>query len=236
MLATITLLIMAGVAYAHWREGIFTGFCTMVNILLSGIIAFNFWEPLATAMEPGFTDSFGQGYEDLFCLIFLFCVSFGLFRYGVDKMTPDLIDHYPLVQQFGGAVFGLISGYLISGFLVVVLQTLPWHENFMGFQPRDRTESSQRSVFPSDRVWLAMMRRAGAYTFAGSYYPKLPKLVHESRRGSEIRVNSLYEHYRTFDRQASFEIRYRRYRRYNDERGPIPYLGEFEDELKFKSQ
>ncbi len=225
---------MAGVAYAHWREGIFTGFCALINVLISGVVAFNFWEPLANALEPGFENSFFKGYEDLICLVLLFCISFGLIRFAYDKMTVNLIDHYPIVQQFGGAFFGLLSGYLISGFLIAVLQTLPWHENFMGFEPRNKRESTQRSIFPPDRVWLATMRRAGAYTFASSYYENLSSGAEKGSKAKAASSNSRYDHYRTFDRQGSFEIRYLRYRRYNDERGPIPYLGEFEEELKSK--
>src|SRR5260370_33595967 len=81
---------------------------------------------------------------------------------------------YPRALLRGGAVaFGLVTGYLVSGFLVCVLQTLPWHQNFMGFQypqeyAKDYPTPALRKVLPPDRVWLALMHRAGAYAFANS--------------------------------------------------------------------
>jgi hypothetical protein len=40
-----------------------------------------------------------------------------------------------------------------------------------------------------------------------------------------------YDRYVTFDKYGNFELRYARYRRYGDNRGPMPYLGEFAQQL-----
>jgi hypothetical protein len=49
------------------------------------------------------------------------------------------------------------------------------------------------------------------------------------RAGAEPFTNS--EGMETFDQGGSFEMRYQRYRRYNESRDPLPYTGEFEREL-----
>ena len=42
---------------------------------------------------------------------------------------------------------------------------------------------------------------------------------------------SYYDRYVTFDKYGSFEMRYARYRRYGDNREPLPYLGEFDQQV-----
>jgi hypothetical protein len=221
LLGFLTIVIMVLVAYAYSREGLFTA-CTMaINVLLAGFVAFNFWEPLAALLDPSLAGSFLHGYEDAFCLIALFAVALGSLRVLTNNLAPSRIEFGGYVQTGAGIFFGLITGYLVSGFLICTLQTLPWHENFMFFEPKYEAgpEHLVRHVLPPDRVWLALMHRAGAYAFSNR---------EDSRLGSS---SSYYERYLTFDKYGTFELRYARYRRYGDNRDPMIYLGEFDAEL-----
>ncbi len=98
------------------------------------------------------------------------------------------------VQQGGSALCGLTCGYLTAGFLLCVLQTMPFNRNFMGFEAKVNPEASGaafRHVLPPDRVWLALMHRAS-----------LASLWEEDSPA--------------FDADGSFEERYQRYRREGD--------------------
>src|SRR6516225_7045838 len=218
MLIFFTILIMLIVAYAEFREGIFTAFTMRVNVILAGLIAFNFWEPLADLLDSSLRDSFLDGYQDLFLLIALFCVSLGLLRAATNNLANKQIAFPAVLQQFGAAGIGLLIGYLVTGFLLCALQTLPWHRNFMDFEPRSRNEGDMRRLLPPDRVWLALMHYAGANGFA--------------RSADNEAADSPFDRYPTFDRSGTFELRYWRYRRYSDKEGPMPYHGELDQELK----
>jgi hypothetical protein len=113
---------------------------------------------------------------------------------------------------------GLIMGYFVSGFLICTMQTLPIEEHFLDFEPRSTSEPAYRSLFPPDRLWLALMRHAGTSTFSWKEEPTPA-------------ADTNLERYITFDRNATFELRYARYRRSNENRGPMPYLGEFDRDL-----
>ena len=218
MLTFFTILIMLVVAYAQFREGIFTAFTMLVNVLLAGLIAFNFWEPICNLLDSSMRDSFIDGYQDMFVLIFLFCLSLGLLRTATNNLANKQIAFPAVLQQFGAAGVGMLTGYLVSGFLICVLQTLPWHQNFIDFEPRNREEGGMRPYLPPDRVWLALMHYAGANGFA--------------RSADNENAESAFDRYPTFDRNGSFELRYWRYRRYSDKEGPMPYQGELDQELK----
>jgi hypothetical protein len=80
--------------------------------------------------------------------------------------------------------------------------------------------SALRRVLPPDRVWLGLMYRAGAYAFSNQ----------EDDR--PLNPTTLYDKYYTFDKYGTFELRYRRYRRYTDARRAFPYQRELEDMIR----
>jgi hypothetical protein len=194
LLGTLTVVIMLGVAYVFLLEGALTAFTMLCNIVLAGLVAFNFWEPCAAELDPLLAGTFLHGYEDALCLVALFAGTLGLLRWTTNNLCNAHPDYHPAVDQGASAVCGLVAGYLVAGFLLCVLQTLPWHENFMSFDPKVDLATPQaklRRVLPPDRVWLALMQRGSVGPFSQADAPG-------------------------FDPGGSFEARYARLRRYAD--------------------
>ena len=218
MIYFFSIVVIAIGAYVYFREGLFTAVMMFFNVVAGGIFTFHLWEPLANFFDPLFQDSFLAHTEDFFCMILLFSVSVGLLRLLTNHMVDTKLDYTPAVQQIGGAIVGACTGYMVCGFLVIAMETLPVQEHFMGYQPRAADESEMRRFLPPDRVWLSMMRHAGVNPFARA----------QDNPAAETR----YLRHRTFDRNGTFEIRYSRYRRF-DENGKVrPYRGEFDQVLE----
>ncbi len=200
MLIVLTILIMLAVAYAFFLQGLQTAFAALVNVFLAGLIAFNFWEPIATELEQQLNGTFAQGFEDWLSLMVLFCVSLLALRLITNiiaKTEPEL----PAALQQGGATLcGLLTGYLTAGFIICAMQTLPIPEDFLGFSARIDPAGGTRRFLPPDRVWLAMMQR-------GSLGPL-------STDGDG------------FDPRGYFELGYMRHRRYGNNRDAQRYNGE----------
>src|SRR6266511_3694966 len=116
MLAFLTILIMLGVCYAYWREGLLTACCMFINVVLAGLVAFFFFEPLADELDALLQGSFLAGYEDCLCLILLFSVTLGLLRLATNTIAFTDLDSPPALLRGGGVVFGLLTGYLVSFF------------------------------------------------------------------------------------------------------------------------
>ena len=220
MLIFMAVLIMLIVAYAQCREGVFTSATLCANVVLAGVLTFYFWEPLADVLGDLFAGGMLAGYEDALVLTVLFSCFVIMLRMAVNKLVPQAVYFPGYEQQVGGSLFGLVSGYLVAGFLLCVLQTLPWHENFLTFAPRSDGETALRSYLPPDRVWLALMRHAGAVPLAWKV-----------ERDDE----NPFDRYGTFDGAGTFELRYLRYRRHGDKREALPYEGELDRELGKKS-
>jgi hypothetical protein len=195
MLILFTAAVMLIVAYCYVREGALTAVCMTVNVFLAGLLTFNFYEPLAGELEGMLTSTFLAGYEDAISLFALFALALGGLRVITMNLANTEVDLPALAQQITAGAFGLLSGYLLAGFLVCMLQTLPWSEKFLGFDHQiDSSGPGIRRVLPPDRVWLALMSRASVGPFAR------PSV--DQPNGPE-----------SFDREGSWELRYARLRR-----------------------
>jgi uncharacterized membrane protein required for colicin V production len=217
MLYLATILIMLAGAWTQYRNGLFSSIAMLVMVFISGLIAFNFWEPIADFLDPTFQNNALAGAEDMIALVVLFSLSLFLLRLAISYLNPDMIDEHGTLQYVGAAAVGLVTGYFVAGFLVCTMQTLPLDERFMDFEPRVPSEPGYRSVLPPDRVWLTMMRHAGAAPL--SWKVDDPDAFQREDR------------FATFDRDGTFELRYLRYRRNTESREKMPYLGEFDREL-----
>ena len=71
--------------YALAGEGLWGAALMLFNVLFSGLIAFNFYEPLA-----GLIDSvgLGWGFSDTLSLLSLFCISLVFFRVTTESLAP----------------------------------------------------------------------------------------------------------------------------------------------------
>ncbi len=204
MLAFLTILFMLIVAYSFWGEGVHTAFCMLVNVIVAGLVAFTFFEPLADFLEPTFSNTFLEGYEDFLSLMVIFAAVLGGLRFATNYLVSSVIDYHPMLRQLGAAACGLVAGYFLAGFLVCAYQTLPWYVNFMGFDEKydsNAPNAKVRALLPPDRVWLAFMQRA-----------------------SQVPLSS--DPPEMFDMYGSFEARYARYRRYTDQREQMTYWKE----------
>ncbi|MBI1831182.1 MAG: CvpA family protein [Planctomycetes bacterium] len=218
MLLVFTVVIMLGCGVAQYRNGLFTSVAMLISIVFSGLVAFNFWEPIADWLDPLLQGSTLAGCEDMVCLSVLFSIVLAALRVITNSFAPDMLEEHGWLQHFGAFAVGAVTGYLASGFLICAMQTLPLDERFLDFQPRIAGEPIYRALVPGDRVWLAMMRHAGAGPLSGKEDPDAAGLP-------------AVERFRTFDAHATFELRYWRYRRHSETRGPMPYFGEFEKEV-----
>jgi uncharacterized membrane protein required for colicin V production len=252
MLQIMTVLIMLAVAYAFWREGLMTAATTFVNVILAGIVAFNFWEPLADVFEPVLAGSILAGYEDAIVMLILFALTLGILRLATNNLCNKDLEYPPALLRGGGLAFGLLTGYLVAGFLVCLMQTLPWHKEFWWFEPEVNDKSPTaviRHVLPADRVWLGLMYRTGAYGLCDGVDAKAcDAAVRETKEkdpsadpDAVIAAMPATRKYITFDKYGSFELRYARYRRYDDDRsngplkeGVIEYQGECTNQTKLE--
>jgi len=147
----IVFCLIAIIGIITWllsTEGIWGAASTLVCVVLSGLIAMNFFEPAAmylTLFVPVVAN-----YADFAALVGLFagCV-FGLrslteYLAPTDIRVPDLLD---LLGKWG---FAAATGYVTMAFLLTALHTAPLPRQFFDFQP----ETPAFFGIAPDRQWL----------------------------------------------------------------------------------
>src|SRR6266446_2930219 len=75
MIYVFTLVIVLGVAAAQYRNGIFTSITMLIQVVLAGLIASCFFEPVADELDSMFQGGRFAGFEDCIALALLFAGS-----------------------------------------------------------------------------------------------------------------------------------------------------------------
>lgn len=156
------------IAYAWMVRGVFSSMLHMICALIAGVIAFAMWEPLALMLvnmspERGFF-SFIESVAWGVSLVVPFAVSFLLLRMVSDKVVPSNIKNNSAVDYAGGAIFGLATGVISVGILVIGVGNMRVATNFLGYQPlwysADR-QNGAGSLVKSDSLWVPVDKLVG---------------------------------------------------------------------------
>lgn len=144
------MILVAIVAVVTWcvaSEGVWGAGLTFLCVLFAGILAMNFFEPIA-----GYLDGIGYPeYSDLVALVGLFALFTFLGRLATDNISPTEIEFDSRVYQAGRWLFALATGYTTMAILLTALHTAPLPRDFLGFHPDRKNFFDIRAP---DREWL----------------------------------------------------------------------------------
>ncbi|MEK6258874.1 MAG: CvpA family protein, partial [Planctomycetota bacterium] len=126
----LACLVVVGITlYCVSTEGLWGAVHTFLCVLLAGLIAMNFFEPLASffdGMAPAY-----RNYMDIIALLGLFVgLTFAL-RMGSEYLTPVYIGLPSTLDLAGKWVFAATTGYLTMAILLTALHTAPFPREFM---------------------------------------------------------------------------------------------------------
>jgi hypothetical protein len=137
-----------------YAEGIWGNFIHLVNVVTAGLLATNYFEPLAKLGES-YMGSF-TFFLDFLCLWGLFGLFIIIFRLLTDRISRTKVRFLKLAEQIGSPVMAAMVGVVMVCFTAMTLHTAPLAKNFMdgGFQPG---EPMLMGTDP-DRQWLGFVQ------------------------------------------------------------------------------
>lgn len=151
----IDFLIVAVIALVTWcaaSEGAVGAGTTFLAVLLSGLLAMNFFEPLADLLDDA---SFIGERADMIALLGLFGVLLTLARLAAERLQPTFISMHGLAYDASRWGFGFLTAYATAAILLTALHTAPLPREFWGFRPE------RRNLFDfaaPDRQWLGFVQ------------------------------------------------------------------------------
>ena len=183
MVINIVLILLFAAAFASLMNGgLWSNTLMLVNIITAGLLATNYYEPLADWFEqqaPSLTYLW-----DFIAIWAVFAVAMTALRAATDYVSTVKVKFLPPVDKAGGTILALWASWVLLCFATATLHTAPLARNFLGgaFQPNPQ-DKMLWGLSP-DRRWLAW--------------------VHRESQGSLCRLHELSP----FDPQGDFILRY----------------------------
>ncbi|MGD9720748.1 MAG: CvpA family protein [Pirellulales bacterium] len=171
----LLVLIFVGSFAFLLKSGLWTNTLTLVNVLTAGLVATNYFEPLASWLD-GQESRLTYAY-DFLCLWLIFAVVVSLLRVATDYVSPVKVKFHGLVEKIGGPIMAVWVSWVMLCFATMTLHTAPLARNFLmdSFQPRPETKMLYRLA--PDRKWLAWVHREsqGSLSRLGGLNPFDPR-------------------------------------------------------------
>jgi hypothetical protein len=178
MLETTILAVLFFCIAFIFNEGLWSACVLLINVLLAGIIATNFFEPLATWFE-GMMPSFTY-FWDFIALWLCFAIALVVLRLLTGMLSKYRVRFKKPVDTAGGLFFAACIGWVMMQFTLFSFHFAPLSRNFLGFQEMPDT----KMVFglAPDRTWMSLMRtlstgslsRGNAEANEHVFYPDSP--------------------------------------------------------------
>jgi hypothetical protein len=168
MMFLFLFLIFAAVAAALWFQGFWSGIVTMINLILAMMIATNFFEPVATAIE-GFGAASWTYLLDFIVLWGLFGFAFGLLRAITDMVSQTQVKFDLPLEMGGRSLMALVCGWLMVCFTAFTMQMAPLNTP----TPLGAWSSPSSHTFLAvspERLWLRFMYSRSKGALAGQTF------------------------------------------------------------------
>lgn len=162
MIEVLLLIILAAVTYTVAGEGAWGAAVTCISVILAGLIAMNFFEPICNSLLG--SDYYWQARLDLVVLVGLFAAAVAGIRAGADYLSPTYIGVHRMLHEGARWGCGLLTGYITMAFLLTALHTAALDREFIGF----KAERANFFGLSPDRQWLGFTQWATERVFCKS--------------------------------------------------------------------
>ncbi len=187
----LILLIFGGCTAALWFHGFWSNVLTLVNLIFAGLLATNYFEPLAAIVSDQVPDK--SFYLDFVVFWLLFCLSFGILRAISDGIGKEWFKFSMPFEMAGRSVFALWNGWLITCIVCMSLHLAPIPANALGLF--DSPTGSMFMGLAPDRMWLAFVQSRSRGALSRSNHSGLSHPDDDATR-------------EVFDPRGEFAIRY----------------------------
>ncbi len=157
MIDIILLLIVLVITWLVAGEGAWGAALSLLCVIFAGLLAMNFFEPLAVILYK-----IGKDRADFVALLGLFIFFVFILRLAADKIMKTYVFMHGWVNDIGRWGLAAATGYVTMAILLTSLHTAVLPRNFIGFTPE------RANIFDSaapDRQWLGFTQYVSEKVF-----------------------------------------------------------------------
>lgn len=182
------------------REGLWSNAIALVNILVSGLVAFGFYSPLTVYLDEMFDGQYTY-VLDFVCIWGLFVVSMVVCRTVTELASRTRMRFKNPIDPIGGPAVGLIAGWAMAAFVMATLHTSPMPKDaYGGSLVYDASEVDNAFFLTSpDIAWLKFFERVSRIDSLGN--PRQDKF------SAKAWVRFYADHRESFSKAPSIRVR-----------------------------
>lgn len=163
------------------QQGLWSNTLTVINIVLSGLIAFGYYSPLAKLIADKGGDSYAA-VLDFVSMWLLYVIAFVLLqRLGAGLLSKTKMRFKHPIDPVGGPLMAAVAGWLMACLVAATLHAAPFEKECFGGIIAEQRSST---ITNPDLAWLSIMQKmlsnsnmgAGGKEFdAGRYWSEFNK-------------------------------------------------------------
>jgi len=124
LLSLFLLVVFALTAAGVWFHGLWGGIVTLVNLLVSALVATSYYEPVANQLLDLLSAQWTY-LLDFLTLWGMFALTFGILRLITDLISKKRLKFHPMTELIGRSIVAVIVGYVMMMFTAMTVHTAP---------------------------------------------------------------------------------------------------------------
>jgi uncharacterized membrane protein required for colicin V production len=192
--AVYLIVLFAGLAMMV-REGLWSNTIMLVNIIISGLVAFGFYMPLFQYINEELTDGQHRLWLSFAVIWVLYAVAMVISRALTGAASRTRMRFKNPIDPVGGPLMGLVAAWVLAAFTLATLHTSPLpKDSFSGKLTAGNIASASWATSP-DVTWLRFVEKmadpqalgVGTKEFSAERFIKM----YEDMRGEFEQASSL---------------------------------------------
>jgi len=155
MISIVLILVFVSVFASIMNQGLWSNFINLVNVIVAGLVAMNYFEPVAGFLDK--QQASATYIYDFIAIWFIFGATVVILRLATDYMSQVKVKFFMPVDKAGGILMAIWVSWIVVCFTATTLHTAPLSRNFMGFQ--EAPDSKMFFGLQPDRVWMGWVHR-----------------------------------------------------------------------------
>lgn len=151
------------------REGLWSNAITLINILLSGLIAFGFYSPIVVYLNEELTEGQHTYWLDFAVLWALFGATIIVLKVFTTLASRTRMRFKHPIDPIGGPLVGFMGACVLAGFTLATLHVSPMGKDAFGGKLVAASDvNSASGITAPDAAWLRFIQRMSSTSAFGS--------------------------------------------------------------------
>ena len=145
------------------REGIWSNTITLVNVLLSGLIAFGFYSPLAIWIDETLEGTYTY-FVDFLSIWILYVVAMICLRIVTDRLSTTRLRLKHPFDSVGGPVMAVLAAWALATFVMATLHAAPLAKESLGGKlvHSEQEVANKSAITAPDLAWIRFVGRVAS--------------------------------------------------------------------------